>query len=281
MGDSDVELIQRILADAKSGQLQLPSPPEFAQELHTAIEEESRDTAYVARIIQYDPGLSTRIIQVANSALFRGRSKVTSCKEAVTRIGLMTLKQLVLSFTLGNAFKAENSRVKTLMTECWDYGREVAVMSFIVAIRTPGTDPHRALMAGLMHNIGELAVLQYVDDYPDLLDSAPALLKMREKLRAPLGTLILRSWKFDHELAAIPTEVGNWMRDVGTENDYADIVNIARAFISLDKGAGADHPPLFELPAFKKNALCQLGPEECLQTLKDAGAELGVVKALL
>ena len=281
MSEADIEVIQRILADTKSGKLQLPSPPEFAQDLHKAIEQESRDTAYVARIIQYDPGLSTRITQVANSPLFRGRKQVDSCKEAVTRIGLRTLKQLVLSFTLGNAFVAKNSQVKSWMADVWDYSREVAVMSFIIATKTLGSDPHRALMAGLLHNVGELPVLQYADGFPELLEPVERIQTMLDKLRGPLGTLVLKGWKFDDELAAIPTEVEDWLRDPAPTTDYADIVNIARAFISLEKGTNDTHPPLFELPAFKKSALCQLGPEECLQTLKDASAELSVVKALL
>lgn len=281
MTDADVELIQQILANIKSGKLQLPSPPEFAQDLHKAIEEESRDTAYVARIIQYDPGLATRIIQVANSALFRGRSQVTSCKEAVTRIGLRTLKQLVLSFTLGNAFAARNSRVKSLMAECWEFSREVAVMSFIIASKTPGIDPHRALMAGLLHNVGELPVLQYVDGFPELLEPPSRLSNMTDKLRGPLGTLVLRSWKFDNELASVPTDIGDRLRDSGQAPDYVDIVTIALEFIGLEKGIDTGQPRLFELPAFRKLPLSQLGPEECLQTLQDAGLELGVVKALL
>ena len=284
MKQSDADFVQRILKDAKSGKLQLPSPPEFAQDLHTAIEDESRDAAYVARIIQYDPGLTTRVIQVANSALYRGHKKVTSCKEAVTRIGMSTMRHLIFTFTLNNAFSAKSSQVKALMSHVWALSRETAVMCFIIASKTPGMDPHRALMAGLIHNVGKLPFLQYVDEYSSIIESEKRMQFMLEKLKGPLGDFVLRSWKFDDELAAVPTAACDWMRDPAPIADYADVVNIARAYINVGKPPEPNQsafPKLFELPAFKKIPLCQLGPDECMQTLADAELEMGVVKALL
>ncbi len=277
----DTELINKILVDAKSGNLHLPSPPEFAQELHTAIEDDRRDNSYVARIIQYDPGLTTRIINIANSALYRGKKKVTHCKEAVTRIGMHNIRQLILSFTLANSFKPNSEIVRKHMNYVWDTSREIAVLSFILADKSARMDPHRALMAGLIHNIGELPVLQYTNDYREIFDNPERLTNMTNTLKGVLGNFVLRSWKFDDELAILPKEIDNWMRDPAPEPDYADLVNVARCYHSMGKPSSSNRPKLYELPAFKKLPLSDLSPKECIQTLKDAEMEMDVVKALL
>lgn len=277
----DTELINKILADAKSGNLRLPSPPEFAQELHAAIKDDRRDNSYVARIIQYDPGLTTRIIKIANSPVYRGKDKVTQCKEAVTRIGMQNTRQLVLAFTLANAFTPNSEIIRKHMNNVWDVSREIAVLSFIIAGKATRMDPHRALMAGLIHNIGELPVLQYINDYREIFDNPERLTNMTNTLKGVLGNFVLRSWGFDDELALLPKEVDDWMRDPAPEPDYADLVNVARSYHSIGKPSSNNRPKLYELPAFKKLPLSDLSPQECIQTLKDAEMEMDVVKALL
>lgn len=281
MSQADAALVQQILADVKSGKLQLPSPPEFAHELHEAIEDDRRDISYIARIIQYDPGLTSRIIQVANSVLYIGKQPVTSCREAITRIGIITTRQLVFSFTLNNAFTAKSAMIRRQMDKSWEMGREIAVLTYIIADKTPRMDPHRALMAGLIHNVGTLPILQYVDSYPEIIAAPRRLAYIIDKLNGTLGTFILRRWKFDDEIAAIPTEIRDWMRDPANTPDYADLVNVARSYYAIGHPQPDKRPKLFELPAFNKLSLHELGPEGCIETLKEAELEMGVVKALL
>ena len=277
----DTELINKILADTKSGKLHLPSPPEFAQELHDAIEDDRRDNSYIARIIQYDPALTTRIIEVANSPLYRGSEKSTNCKEAVFRIGRQNTRQLVFVFTLSNSFTPNSEIVRKHMNRVWETSREIAVLSYIIAGKATRMDPNRALMAGLIHNIGELPVLQYINEYREIFNDAKRLVNMTNTLKGVLGNFVLRAWKFDDELTKLPKEIDDWMRDPAPKPDYADLVNVARSYHSLGKPVFNDRPKLYELPAFKKLPLSDLSPKECIQTLKDAEMEMDVVKALL
>jgi len=281
MAKADVELIKEIVADVKAGKLHLPSPPEFAQSLHKAIEEERRDISYISRIIQYDPGLTTRIIGIANSPLFRGSKTIESCHAAVTRIGLSATRQYVFAFTMNNAFSAKNHLVKEKMDAIWEKSRRVAVLSFILADITPGMDKHRALMAGLIHNIGSMPVLIYADKYNEILSSPDRLNALLKHVDGKLGTFVLKRWKFDDELARIPVEIDNWYRDPSENPDYADIVNIACAYDAIGKPDFSDVPKLVDLPSFKKLPLSKQGPEGCVETLEEAEMEMGVVMALL
>lgn len=281
MKDVDVKLINQIASDVKSGKLRLPSPPEFAQNLHEAIADERRDISYVARIIQYDPGLTTRIIEIANSPLFRGKNEVVSCQSAVTRIGMMTTRHYVYAFTLNNAFKSKNEFVNNKIREAWDDSRKIAILSFIIAEKISGMDPHRALMAGLVHNIGALPLLLYAEKSPSLLNDPSRLTMLIDKVNAKLGTFVLTKWKFDKELSSIPSEIDDWCRDPKPDADYADIVNIARIYNAVGKPEFSEIPKMKDLPSFKKMPFSDKGPEACIETLKDAEMEMSVVMALL
>jgi len=86
--DTELALIQRIIADAKSGRLQLPSLPDLAFKVRTAVNDPRRSVADIARLIQFDPALAARLIQIANSPLYRGIKKFDNCHSAITRMGI-------------------------------------------------------------------------------------------------------------------------------------------------------------------------------------------------
>lgn len=57
--DADLALLQRIVADVKSGRLRLPSLPDIALRIRAAANDPRRSSADVARVVQFDPALAT------------------------------------------------------------------------------------------------------------------------------------------------------------------------------------------------------------------------------
>ena len=279
--DADLTLIQQILADAKSGKLILPSPPDWLLKVSSAIQSDRRDCTYIARLIQLDPALAARIIQVANSSLYRGASTISDCQHALMRMGLHTARNLVYVFALRQGFKPKSAIIGKRMQAVWDHSRRVAAISAVLARHRRGLDPNRALLAGLVHDIGIFPILQYVDQLPELRQDQERLEHILCRLRSTLGTFVLKQWKFDEELCRIPGEAENWLRDTGHPADYADLVVVAHAHSSFGGAQRYSGPPLLELPAFQKLGLSKQGPEASIQVLEDAKMEIDTVMALL
>jgi len=277
--DTDLALIQRIIADAKSGRLQLPSLPDLAFKVRTAVNDPRRSIADIARLIQFDPALAARLIQIANSPLYRGTKKFDNCHSAITRMGIPSARNLVVSFTLRNVFQAGSPALRERLQRIWQHSCRVAAISSVLARLTPGLDPDRALLAGLVHDIGILPLLQYLETMQMPLEPA-RLDSMIGRLRGALGTFVLKTWQFEDDIAGIPAQAEAWDRSGAEAIDYVDIVQVAHVHSQFGQG-GYSGPPLTELKAFQKLSISRLGPGFSIELLSQSQQEINEVLNIL
>lgn len=280
--DGGLALLRRIIGDVKSGRLRLPSLPDVAIKIRATVHDPRRSSADIARVVQFDPGLAARLIQIANSPLYRGARKFDNCHSAITRIGLAAVRNLVTAFTLHNMFEARTPLLRARLQETWQHSCRVAAISSVLARITQGLDPDRALLAGLIHDIGVLPLLRYIEaegwSGNDL--DALRLDTLITRLRAALGCFVLKTWQFEPELAAIPAQAEDVSRDSGPCADYGDIVLVAHVHSQFGQGGYAG-PPLPELKAFRKLSISRLGPGCSLELLNQSQQEIGEVLHIL
>lgn len=283
--DADLALLQRIIADVKNGRLCLPTLPDIALRIRAAVGDPRRSSNDIARVVQFDPALAARMIQIANSPLYRGSKRFDNCHSAITRIGLAAVRNLVTGFALRNLFEARTPLLRERLQLTWQHSCRVAAISSVLARLTQGLDPDRALLAGLIHDIGVLPLLRYIEAEGWGMESGQALDPARldtliSRLRAALGTFVLKSWQFEPDLAGIPAQAEDFLRDSGPRADYGDIVLVAHVHSQFGHGGYAG-PPLPELNAFKKLTLNRLGPGCSLELLNQSQQEIGEVLHIL
>ncbi len=76
----------------------LPSPPHLYLSLMQALEEdENSDATDIAKLVAADPAIAAKVLQLSNSAFFNSGRSITDLRGAVTRLGLSTLRDLVLA----------------------------------------------------------------------------------------------------------------------------------------------------------------------------------------
>ena len=277
--DADLALLQRILGDAKNGRLRLPSLPDLAHKVRTAVNDPRRSAGDIARVVQFDPALAARLIQIANSPLYRGTKKFDNCHSAITRMGMAAARNLVVSFTMRNLFQARTPVLRERLQQTWQHSCRVAAISSVLARLTPGLDPDRALLAGLVHDIGILPLLQYIETMQMQLESG-RLDNMIGRLRGALGTFVLKTWQFEQDIANIPAQTEDWARASGEAIDYGDIVQVAHVHSQFGHG-GYSGPPLTELKAFQKLSISRLGPGYSLELLAQSQQEINEVLSIL
>jgi HD-like signal output (HDOD) protein len=280
--DADLVLLQRIITDVKSGKLRLPSLPDVAHKIRATVSDPRRSSADIARVVQFDPALAARLIQIANSPLYRGTKKFDNCHSAVTRIGLGAVRNLVTGLALHSLFEARTPLLRQRLQQTWQHSCRVAAISSVLARLTQGLDPDRALLAGLIHDIGVLPLLRYIEAEGgggDALDAA-RLDGLIDRLRAALGSFVLKTWRFEPELAAIPAQAEDLHRDSGPRADYGDVVLVAHVHSQFGHGGYAG-PPLPELKAFQKLSVSRLGPGCSLELLNQSQQEISEVLHIL
>ncbi len=280
-GGTENQIYVEFYEKLQKGSCILPGMPDIAFRVRKAVADENTGAADIARIIQMDPALTARIIQVANSAAFGGLSPIANCLDAVTRLGLERTRDLVISFVMKELFHTKSQLLKTRMMMLWQHSRRVAAICYVFARRTTRLDPDRAMLAGLLHDIGAIPILDLANNYPDIAHSPKLLEQVITSLQDELGAMVLRKWGFQNELVQAALHAEHWLRDHDGEPDYSDLVIAAQlhAFVGLKNGFKL--PPLYLIPAHHKLALEKLGPEFSFSIIEEARQEIESVEKLL
>jgi HD-like signal output (HDOD) protein len=145
----------------------LPPFPAVATRLMQLLAAEDPDINEVGRIISAEPVFATRVLQMANSPLFALTAQVKTLSHAIVVLGLARVKAITVTRALGD-FVAPALSIRSLRV-CWQNSLAGALLAEKLA-RSCKMDPNVAYVAGLLRDIGRLALLvKYPDSYANLL----------------------------------------------------------------------------------------------------------------
>jgi HD-like signal output (HDOD) protein len=135
----------------------LPSFPICYQEIMRAIESADTPMQMIHGFVAEDPGLTAKVLQVANSAAMGFREKIVDPLEAVQLVGLNTVRALALSAHVFANF-TPSQRINFPIDALWAHlmccgERARAIMQ---AERADPAAPEAAYTAGILHDIGKL-----------------------------------------------------------------------------------------------------------------------------
>lgn len=279
--ESQTRLSFQLLDDLISDRAILPTLPDLAMRIRRAIEVEQAAAKSIAKLVEADPAMAAKLLKVANSAFYGGMQSVETCSAAVVRMGLKTTKQLVLTFALREVFKGKNPIVKDRMNKLWKHSSNVAAISFVLARRLRKLDPEEALLAGLLHDIGNIAILNYLENYPALVTDESAVDGTVERLRGELGAMILREWNFPTSMIAASRDAEHWLRGNEGPVDYTDLVVVAQVHERLRKHQLNGLPPLDQITAMRRVLGADASPEESVEILHEAKEQIDEMRSLL
>jgi HD-like signal output (HDOD) protein len=275
---ANADLIDEIRIGIANETLELPTLPEVALEIRDAVENDTADAPMVARMVAKDPALSARLLQVANSPLYRGGSEVDSIQHAITRLGLKMVRSLVVSLAMRQIFQATSDTLDSQFRQLWDDSLQVAAISHMLAAGIPQLEREQAMLGGLLHNIGALPILTKIDEHYGFTAGETVVTHMLDELGPEIGTHILKSWNFPESLAVIPHTCVDPGYDSGADAGYADVVLAARLQDLAAKGRLAQTTDLSRVPAFAKIGL---QPEILIVDMEGPAEEIAEVRSML
>ncbi|MFA5940868.1 MAG: HDOD domain-containing protein [Sinimarinibacterium sp.] len=222
----------------------LPSMPAVAAKIAASMRDGDVTSKHLADELAADPALAARVIRVANSSLYRAEGRIDRLDLAITRIGIASTRRLVLGMSLKLAGLAAPLIVRHRMSTLWTRSTEVAAIARVLARNCFGLNAEEALLAGLVHRIGELPLLSMVSTMPKLLRQPELMEAAIDAEQAQVGSLLLHSWQFPDELADVPLNVTDLTRSHPGRADYSDVVTVARLYARTDaeaaRAAGVD-----------------------------------------
>jgi diguanylate cyclase (GGDEF)-like protein len=137
----------------------LPTLPGIALKLIEAVRREEPTIEEITKLISSDPPLSAEILKCINSPFYSLKTKVTSVNHAVNMLGLKTVKNLALSFSLVNNFQPEGP-FSFDYKSFWKDSLIGAISARSLAANVRPDLSEDSFYLGLMHNLGILTLVR-------------------------------------------------------------------------------------------------------------------------
>jgi putative nucleotidyltransferase with HDIG domain len=278
---SDYSLFEQIHNDIVEDRVAVPTMPNIAFQIYRAISDERADARKIARIIESDPAIAAKLVRTANSSFYSRQKAVEACSEAIVRLGMTAVKNLVTAFIMRELYQSKIPAIQAHVNKLWKHSAVVAAISYNLARLTPGMNPETGLLAGLLHDIGALCILGYAEQNPKSLFENEKFAHVIATYRGQLGAEILRNWSFPESIVNAARDAEDWHRDPDPKPDYADLVLIAQLHSFAGNERMWSMPRIYEVPAFKKMVSGQLSPTLSLSIVDEAKQQIDETTRLL
>lgn len=182
----------------------LPSVPEIYCELVEAVADPNTTVQDIAAIVERDGAVGAKLLQLANSAFFGLRGEVSSISNAISCLGLETLRYLVLMVGVCDQFRSHHFS-KAFMEGIWSHSVQTATLARTIAQaeHTSLAMAEQAFVAALLHDVGKLILAEnFSKTYREAIDLSkvsgrPVWEAERQLFRAThgeVGAYLLNLW---------------------------------------------------------------------------------------
>lgn len=272
------DFLNHVQEELAANRLVLPTLPDIALKVRDVVSKGDASAQELAEMIATDAALSARLIQVANSPLYRGSAEINNIQMAVARLGNNTIRTLITSLVMQQMFTPTTDLLEQHFRETWEQSINISAISRALIAFAPHLNAEEAMLAGLVHQIGKLPILMLVENIAEFRDSPSRLNKLLEKAHPPIGKLIMDTWDFPDSLKPVASEYVNFQYNPGPQADYVDIVQVA----FLQSIVGTNHPACridySTVPAFAKLGIA--AEEEVLE-IEGVAEEIELAQTML
>jgi len=236
--------VQTLAGEVSSGKVDLPSFPDIAMRVRKVLGDDNVTNDKVVRVVSSEPALAARLMQVANSAALNFSGKpVTDLRTAIARMGFNMVRSAAIAFAMSQLKKVDALKgLERPLDELWRRSAAVAAMSHVVARRLSKVNPDTALLAGLLHGVGELYILTRARQHPQLFANQPVYGQIVRDWRASVSKAVLENWEMADEIVAAVSEFEDLQRDHRGPPDLTDVLAVAYLLVAYQ-----DHPESIEL----------------------------------
>jgi HD-like signal output (HDOD) protein len=205
----------------------------------------------VVDVVHFDQALTAGLLAAANSSWSASRTRITTVRDAVVRLGTGP----VLSLALGSAVRSRLHRgvpeYDLAEGELWEHAVAALLAAELLTRRAPTRPPAETATAALLHDVGKLVMARFLDD--DVLRTLHlaaeegvgrnrAEFEVLGVDHAELGGLIAQTWRLPPSLVR---GIGYHHRPVLVGDPIAYAVHLADVIAKI-VGAGLDDNPDLE-----------------------------------
>jgi putative nucleotidyltransferase with HDIG domain len=154
--------LQRILRRMES----LPTLPAAVSRLYGLLQDPSSSASDFERVIRPDAALTANLLRMANSPFFGLPRKVTEIRLAITLLGVKRVFEAATSASFLRLIPTRLAGYEIEAKAFWQHCAAVAIIGERLATELKLRAPDMIFTAGLLHDIGKLAVSSFLLEEP-------------------------------------------------------------------------------------------------------------------
>jgi len=218
----------------------------------------------MAEVMMLDPVLALKAYKHSLSA---NPEADGSLLDALDRLDVSQIHHTVFMNLFGASMRPSNEVIVEALQQWWERAITVAAVARHLSQSLQLESPDFMALAGLVHNIGEAAVLSYAHVEHDNLGAFELKEFMRSHAKE-VGEVLLTLWKLPVKFRRAVADSDQWLRDAYRGADGGDILLVARALTLLARREYGELPRLYELPAYHRLGLQQDSAKPLLEELR-------------
>jgi signal transduction histidine kinase/HD-like signal output (HDOD) protein len=202
MHQSDHDIRNRLLI------ARLPAMPQILIKLIEHLQADDLGMPELAALIANDAGMTSKILAVANSSAYHRSTRAVALEPSLIALGTDMIKTLVISESVFQTFNNFPQAGSTDLRGFWRNSLTAAVLARELAKRMEYGHVEEAYLAGLLHNVGRLALLatapkEYAFNFTARDDEDLCAVEQRtlQITHAEAGAWLIERWHLDSFLA--------------------------------------------------------------------------------
>ena len=129
----------------------LPTLPGIVEKLTKMADDPETTTEQMGRVISKDHILAAKLLKLVNSAFYGFPQRISSLSSAIILLGFSVVKSLIISASIFEFMEEQD-------VELWEHSLGCAVACSVLAKRLGVAEPEEVSTAGLIHDIGKVAI---------------------------------------------------------------------------------------------------------------------------
>lgn len=218
---------------------ELPTLPDVVFKVNEVVNDKNTSSADLEKVISRDQAIAAKVLKLVNSAFYGLPRKVDTLSRAIPLLGFSTVRNLVMSVSIFEFSTMVSIDVK----DFWRHAFATSIAARAIAIADKLPDAETYSLAGLIHDIGKVLMLQsFPKEYEavtDIMESRGYNFLQSEKSLFPtnhclIGSAIADKWGFPVNLKAA-IEFHHNPEPAGDLADFVAVAASANVLARLDK----------------------------------------------
>ncbi|ODB91908.1 hypothetical protein A3196_20040 [Candidatus Thiodiazotropha endoloripes] len=187
----------------------LPSPPAILIQLIDSCNDPNVSFESLSAIIQQDAAITSQVMAAANSPFYRQWNEFTSLHHMLVVLGINSVRTIAINSAVQQYFSKLSDTIGQSLDLIWSRSLFCAFVCRSLADLTAYKTPEEAYLAGLLHRLGQLALLQKdAQGYQKLVDASSEIEKqLKQELKQygvsypMIGSQMIDQWQLHSFLA--------------------------------------------------------------------------------